>query len=159
MKSCGNKFAFSSKKLIGINDEQGFSDFVSTGELLLDAKGNVCYRLISSNVVENLRDFTFFKTKGGGALLTTVYIDNQDNKVKFGRLDGSDFSSQSAELVGIDLYKAKSKMPERTRLKDYNMVYVGDCYILLQYKNQDEADKSPEYLLTLNELGLPIVTS
>lgn len=155
IKSCGNKIACSCARKSDLQEELP-NDVIVLGELSFNSEGNICYKLISHHVVENLKSFTFFKTNEG-AVLTTIYIDNQSNKVKFGKLIGSKFTSQSADLVGIDLYEAKSKILNRTRLRNYNMVFVGND-ILLQYRNPNEDDKSLDYLLTLNHLKIPVVS-
>lgn len=158
IKSCGNKIACNcSEKPDSQNKPKLPNDIIVLGELSFNSEGDICYKLISRHVVENLKSFTFFNTDGG-AVLTTIYIDNQSNKVKFGKLIESKFTSQSADLVGIDLYEAKSKILNRTRLRNYNMVFVGDNDILLQYKNPNEDDKSLDYLLTLNHLKIPVVS-
>ena len=158
IKSCGNKIACNCSEKPDSQNKQGLpSDTIVLGELSFNSEGDICYKLISRHVVENLKSFTFFNTDGG-AVLTTIYIDNQSNKVKFGKLVESKFTSQSADLVGIDLYEAKSKILNRTRLRNYNMVFVGDNDILLQYKNPNEDDKSLDYLLTLNHLKIPVVS-
>ncbi|MDR2402010.1 MAG: hypothetical protein LBD32_00895, partial [Cytophagales bacterium] len=163
MNCCGNKIAFSGEKSIGRDEKpggkQGSLDFVCIGELFPNAENEVCFRLISSNTVEGgLKSFTFAKTKGGGSVLTTAYLDNQDNKIKFGELIKSGFSSQSANLVGIDFYKAKAEIPDRTRAENYHITFVGGSFVLLQYQNQDK-DKSSDYLVTLNKIELPIISS
>jgi hypothetical protein len=80
--------------------------------------------------------------------------------VKFGTLVDTDFRSQSApEIVGIDFFKTIAGLPMRTRVRDYNLAFTGDNYILVQYRNKtlEVLDHSTDYLITLNELKIPNV--
>lgn len=131
-------------------------DFINVGELFLDSENNIRYRLIVSKRVDKLKNFTFLSTKNKEAIVSTVYVDESDNKVKFGRLIENDFSAQCVVgLQGIDLYKTKAAMPTRTRLRDYNMVFIGNNNLLLQYNNPNGSDDC-DYLLALNELEIPV---
>ena len=156
LKTCGDTIVARCKEL---KDEKNsdFSDFVAVGKLVLDVEGDVCYKLISSHCVENLKDITFLKTESNTPIITTIFVDNS-NRVKFGTLVDTDFRSQSApEIVGIDFFKTNAGLPIRTRLHDYNLAFIGDNGVLAQYynKTREVLDHSTDYLITLNELQIP----
>lgn len=162
IKGVGNRIACKSmlKKNTSVTNTSDTSndndDFINVGELFLDSENNIRYRLIVSKRVDKLKDFTFLSTKNKEAIVTTVYVDESENKVKFGRLIENDFSAQSVVgLQGIDLYKTKAAMPTRTRLRDYNMVFIGNNNLLLQYNNPNDSNDC-DYLLALNELEIPV---
>ena len=160
IKGVGNRIACKSmlRKNTSVTNTSDTSndDFINVGELFLDSENNIRYRLIVSKRVDKLKDFTFLSTKNKEAIVSTVYVDESDNKVKFGRLIENDFSAQSVVgLQGIDLYKTKATMPTRTRLRDYNMVFIGNNNLLLQYNNPNGSDDC-DYLLALNELEIPV---
>ena len=155
LKSCGDTIVCRGKELKNKNGED-FSDFVIVGKFVLDSENNVCYKLISSHFVENLKDVTLLKTECENPIVTTIFVDNS-NKVKFGTLVDDRFRSQNAsDLVGIDFFKTNAELPNRTRLRDYNSIFVGDNGLLLQYKPLEPEDHSKDYLITLNELHLPM---
>lgn len=158
LKTCGDTIVARCKELKDENNSD-FSDFVAVGKLVLDGEGDVCYKLISSHFVENLKDITFLKTENDNPIITTIFVDNS-NRVKFGTLVDTDFRSQSApEIVGIDFFKTIAGLPMRTRVRDYNLAFTGDNYILVQYRNNtlEVLDHSTDYLITLNELKIPNV--
>lgn len=154
LKTCGDTIVARCKELKDKNNSD-FSDFVAVGKLVLDVEGDVCYKLISSHFVENLKDITFLKTENDTPIITTIFVDNS-NRVKFGTLVDTEFRSQSApEIVGIDFFKTNAGLPIRTRLRDYNLSFIGDNGVLAQYyKTPDDLDHSTDYLITFNEVRI-----
>jgi hypothetical protein len=154
LKTCGDTIVARCKELKDEN-KSDFSDFVAVGKLVLDVEGDVCYKLISSHFVENLKDITFLKTENDTPIITTIFVDNS-NRVKFGTLVDTEFRSQSApEIVGIDFFKTNAGLPIRTRLRDYNLSFIGDNGVLAQYyKTPDDLDHSTDYLITFNEVRI-----
>ena len=153
LKTCGDTIVARCKELKDKNNSD-FSDFVAVGKLVLDVEGDVCYKLISSHFVENLKDITFLKTENDTPIITTIFVDNS-NRVKFGTLVDTDFRSQNApEIVGIDFFKTNAGLPIRTRLRDYNLAFIGDNGVLAQYSTPDDLDHSTDYLITLNKLKI-----
>lgn len=151
LKSYGDTIACSCKEL----QTQNSSDFIAVGKLVLNGQGDVCYKLISSHLANGLRDFTFLQTKHN-PILTIIFVDNV-NTVRFGTLVYSDFRSQIAQnIVGIDLFATNAKLPERTRLRTYNLVWLTNGILAQLSYEEDTSALSTQYLTTFNKVEIPV---
>ncbi len=150
MKAFANKISFEGYLR---KDENKLLPTLGLGEVTLNHDGYFYYRLISTHTAENLKSFTFLKTQQGNPILTALCVDPISNKVVFKRLRGKNWSIQTANLAGTNVFSTEATIPD-TNARDYNMVFLQKNNILLQPQLSIVDDSSLNGLITMNKLTI-----